>query len=38
MPTNEIGPAKAVTQAERRLERSTRAVEKARTGTPTLRA
>ena len=38
MPTKEIGPAKAVTQAASRLERSTSAMLNGRTATPTLLA
>ena len=38
MPTKEIGPAKAVTQAANRLESSTSTAEKSLTFTPTLRA
>ena len=38
MPTKEIGPAKAVTQAASRLESSTSTAEKSLTFTPTLRA
>ena len=38
IPTKEIGPANAVTQAASRLDSSTSAAENARTGTPTLRA
>ena len=38
MPTNEIGPANAVTQAASRLDSSTSTTENARTGTPTLAA
>ena len=38
MPTKEIGPAKAVTQAASRLDSSTSATEKGLTFTPTLRA
>ena len=38
MPTKEIGPAKAVTQAASRLESSTSSRENRRTSTPMLRA
>ena len=38
MPTKEIGPANAVTQAASRLDSSTSTTENARTGTPTLAA
>ena len=38
MPTKEIGPANAVTQAASRLDSSTSTTENARTDTPTLAA
>ena len=38
MPTKEIGPANAVTQAASRLDSSTSSTEKLRTETPTLAA
>ena len=38
MPTKEIGPANAVTQAASRLDSSTSNTEKLRTETPTLAA